>query len=78
MIVAMKRLKRPLTDAELKANRDALEEGSPPPFVQDLGRVADMGWGLCPGKTLEPAARARPTLTTGDRHLADPPKSLKG
>lgn len=36
MIVAMERVERPLTDAELEANREALEEGSPPPRLLNI------------------------------------------
>ena len=78
MIVAMERVERPLTDAELGANREALKAGLTPPFVQDLGRVASMGRGLRPGKTLIRDLTPRPTLTTGNRRLADPQRSLRG
>lgn len=48
----MKRVNRPLSSSELQANREALDAGSEPPYVQDLGRVTGMGSGLRPYETL--------------------------
>jgi hypothetical protein len=76
MMIDMERVARPLTDAELAANREALQTGSPPPYIQDLGTAACLP-GLSPNNTWGPKASTRPMQTTGDRLLAKPPNSLR-